>query len=258
MKIHYLMFQFASAFLCSCNSQTKSVLVSENIVIVNAGVGSRVRMAKDIAYLNSLEPGVLAIDFQFSEKRDVYGDSLLSASLNECKNLVMAVAIKDYSNEFEDYSELIGTLPEFRVNAKVGFVNLLFEKDEFQTLRRFTSYEEVNGEVIYQFGIQTAMAFDTLKTVTFLKSKPKMIDVAYKGDESVFHTVSFEDLIRKRIPPEEIRGKIVVLGFIGLPGSGFDEDKFFSPLNDRKSPYKPDMYGSVFHANIIAQVLRDP
>ncbi|SRR5258708_2360266 len=255
MKISCLFILLSS--LCSCSSQTKSNSVSDDIVIVNAGVGNRVRLAKDIAYINSLEPRVLAIDFQFSEQQSFYGDSLLIATLNQSKNLVMSVAIKDYPDESKGYSELIGTLPEFRTKAKVGFVNLLPEQDEFETLKRFSLYEEVSGKVIYPFGVQTAMTFDSLKTMSFLKGKPKMMDVDYKGDEKVFRTVSFQNLVERKISPEVIKDKIVMLGFIGLSSSSYVEDKFYSPLNDNMEPHKPDMYGVVYHANIVAQALAD-
>jgi len=243
--------------LCACSSQTINNRVSDTIVIVNAGVGSRVRMAKDIAYINSLEPKVLAIDFQFSERQSYYGDSLLIAALLQCKNLVISVVIKDYPDESKGYSELIGTLPEFREKAKLGFVNLLTENDQFQTLKRFSLYEEVAGKVIYPLGVQTAMAFDSLKTMSFLNGKPKIMNVVYKGDEKVFRTVSYENLVQRKVSPEEVKDKIIMLGFIGLEGhaGSYDEDKFFSPLNDKKKPYKPDMYGVVYHANIVAQVL---
>jgi CHASE2 domain-containing sensor protein len=58
--------------------------------------------------------------------------------------------------------------------------------------------------------------------------------------------------------PSELKGKIVLLGYMGVPGKTLpnDEDRFFTPLNPQLSGRShPDMYGVVVHANILRMAL---
>lgn len=252
MKISYLLIT-ALAF-ASCSPQTKdSNIVSEDIVIVNCGARNRLDISKMLDVISSLNPRVVALDINFRELRDPYQDSLLIVELGKCKNLVMSSIIDNYSGENDTtYSQLTGTLPEFLTNAKIGFTNAILENDELGTLKRFSCYENVNGLTMYHFAIRTAMTFDSLKVSRFLADKKRIIDVNYKGDETVFKTFSDDDILEKKVKRTDIEERIVLIGYLGPS----DEDKFFSPLNKEKQHFKPDMYGVVYLANVIVQILK--
>lgn len=251
MKIGYIL--LITLTFASCNFRTRdSKIVSDDVVIVNCGVRSRLGISKILDVISHLSPRVVAIDLNFREKRDNYQDSLLMLQLNECENLVMSSIIDNYWGEKDTtYSELTGTLPEFLTNAKVGFTNAILDNDEFLTLKRFSSYERVKGLTMYHFAVTTAMSFDSIKTIHYLKDKPRIIEVDYEGDENSFKTFSDDDVLGKEIDKKDFEDKIVLIGYLGP----HDEDKFFSPLNKKEQPHKPDMYGVVYLANVIVQIL---
>lgn len=243
-----LLFAFVLSFL-ACNSNKKI----EDIVIIDVSDFGREIIAREVFILDSLNPKVLAIDLQFSTRKETMVDSLLEYILSGCDNLIMVSVIDDnYSGEDLEYKNLTSSLPEFIKNAKTGFTNVILEDDEFETLKRFSTYEKVGGKIEYHFSVQTAMAFDSLKTMSFLKKHPKIVDVKYNSSER-FKIFSAADVLEKKITTKEIEGKIVLVGSF----SPFDYDVFFSPLNNKKKPYKPDMYGVVYLANVVAQILHE-
>jgi len=257
-KIFFICLLGVSAI--SCKSQVTRATDKYDIVIINIGKRFRVGIAKEISLINSFDPKVIALDIYFKDQENPYSDSLLISTLGSCKNLIMTSFIDQYSNgNGKSYNQLTGSLPKFLANSKIGFANNILENDQFQTLKRFSIYEDVDGEIIYHFALRAAMEYDSLRTMKFIQGKPRVIDVDYVGGEKMFKTFSDFDVFDGKVTKKDIEGKIVLFGYLG-PYDGYDEaideDRFFSPLNAKVEPYKSDMYGVVVHANIIAQVLR--
>lgn len=260
--------------LSFCSSKVKTEkIVTEKIVIINSGVKDKAKsLAKKIAIIDSLNPRVLALDFAIYATNDPYGDSLLIATLSRCKNLVMGVGIVNYTGRDTVYSEVLGTEPEFWTkNAKIGYTNVKVENDQFGTAKKISIYENVSGFRMYNLAVRTAMSYDSLKTMAYIKDKPRIIDIEYRGGDSNFRTIPYEDVFKKRLTRKDIEGKIVFIGYleafkgykerhdkdVSLKGykGHYDEDVSFTPLNNKIPPYKPDMHGVVVLANIVAQVL---
>jgi CHASE2 domain-containing sensor protein len=246
MKILRLIPLFFISIVLSCNSQH----AEQNIVVINTDTLDRAGIANLIGIINLFNPKVIAIDIQFVNSTESSKDWLLFHGLNKCKSLVMASMIGKYTGEETEYRGFVEeSEPQFLTNAKTGFVNSILERDGFETLKRFSTHEKVNGSIEYHFGVRTAMAFDSLKAIHFVESNPRVIDVDYRYGKRRFKSFSSSDVLSKRLSHEDIEGKIVMLGFLG-PG---DEDKFFTPLNTNSN--EPDMYGLEYLANIVAQVL---
>ncbi|MBX2966858.1 MAG: CHASE2 domain-containing protein [Cyclobacteriaceae bacterium] len=242
-------FFLIAASLVSCK---KSTIKSEGIVIVDVADFGREIIAKQIAIIDSLSPKVVAIDLQFSTRKDERTDSVFASVLSRCDNLVMVSVINhDYAGEDIEYEELIEPLPEFSMHAKTGFANAILEDDEFQTLKRFSIRERVAGKTEYHFAVRTAMCFDSLRTMSFIQSNPKIIDVEYRGNTEAFMVFSAADVLERKITSKDIEGKIVLIGSF----SPFDYDLFFTPISSKKKPHMPDMFGVVYLANIVAQIL---
>lgn len=232
----------------SCNSQ----IAERDIVLINVDTINRNGITREISIVNSLNPKVIAIDLQFSNDTEYDQDTRLIQALDKCKNLIMASVIENYTGDGVEYKRFTyGSLPDYRTNAKTGFINALPERDEFQTLKRFSIVEKVNGDYEYHFGVRTAMAYDSLKAMDFVKSNPRIIDIDYQGGRRKFKAFSAFEVLNKKVSRKDIEGKIVLMGYVGPS----DEDKFFSPLNKKTKPYKPDIYGLEYLANIVAQVL---
>jgi len=251
MKLKIALFSL-TLFCTSCYSRNNDKL----IVMINVESASRIEIAKAIKILDSFKPRVISIDLQFSLNTDYNSDSALVDVLWNTKNLVMASVIENSNGEYlgtdVEYAFTYGSLPEFiPFKSKTGFINILPEKDEFQTLKKFSVYEKVEGKTEYNFAIQTAMVFDDIKTIDFIRVNSKIVDVIYKDNSSKTVKISIYDLINNKIPKEYIANKIILLGYLGPA----NKDKYFTPMNRQNPPKSPDMYGLEYLVHIILQVI---
>jgi len=228
----------------SCHSQS----IENNIILINTGPYNKGTIAKLISKVNAFNPKVISLDIAFPYYDGSNDDINLSTTLDRCNNLVMATTIE--SDESGVYFALTSSGQFTPVNKKTGFVSAQVEKDQVEIPKQFMVWQkDFNEDIEYHFSIRTAMSFDSLKTMSFLKNNPQTVDVNYKNGKRKFKTFSASDVLNGKLTKKDIEGKIVMLGFLG-PG---DQDKFFTPFNI--NPNEPDMYGLEYLANIVAQVL---
>ncbi len=244
-------FSIALFVIFGCTQKTND----EDIIIINTEQlgGGTEDLAKGIFVLNSLAPKVFAIDLWYSDENKKVDDELINI-LKECKNLVIRSEIDGYADRLEEYPRFkLGTLPKFIPLAKTGFATLIEEDDAFFTVKKFSSWEKVNGKMEYEFGVQMAMLFDSIKAADFVKKHPKINDVNFHNGKK-FKTFEINDVINGRVKKEDIEGKIVLLGFFG---PGFT-DRFYSGAIKRgNGSFVPDMYSVEFHAHVALQVLSE-
>lgn len=235
-------------FLCisSCSSQKGQ----NAIVLVNIDTLSRSEIAQVIVKIDSLTPGVVGLDIMFNDRTRYEDDLKLISALYSCNNLVMGRLIKNYSTETNYHDQYVSLPPEFvPENARYGFINAILNDKEHSMLSRFSVKEMVKNRVEYHFSIRVAMTYDSLKTIDFINSHSRFVEVDFKAKNRDFKVFSSTEVLRNRVVADDIRGKIVLIGFLG-PG---DEDRFSTPLT--KDPTERDIYGLQFLAYIIAQVL---
>lgn len=168
----------------------------KDIVLVNVGNLDRAGIAKEISIINSLDPKVIAIDLQFSTSHFDERDVLLSKALESCENLVMPSLLENVGEKIMIFP---GGRSEFYPSGiKTGFINTVFEDDETHTLKKFMVWEEESytirskgkPRIEYHFAVQVAMAYDSLKTMKFIRSHGKLVDVDYLYGKRAFKTYS--------------------------------------------------------------------
>lgn len=245
MKTFRLLLFSIVAVIDSCHSQS----TESNIILINTGPYDKGRIAKLISIVDSLNPKVISLDIAFPEYNGSRDDLNLYHALENCKRLVMASTI--YPLYEDKVSIAMASVGEFSpLHAKTGFVSAKVDKDQILIPNQFiVQQEDFNGDIEYHFSVRTAMSFDSLKTIFFVKKNPKTADVNYKNRKRKFKIFSASEVLNGKLTRNDIEGKIVMLGFLG-PG---DQDKFYTPLNT--NPHEPDMYGLEYLANIVAQVL---
>jgi len=231
----------------TCFSQNEE----SNIVLINVENLDRAGIAKEISIINSLKPKVISIDLQFTGSHGENDLTLINV-LESCESLVMSSVIQSFGNN-DTLIHLGGGIEFFPNHSKKGFINTILENDDIQTLRCFQiqQYNNFGKRVEYHFSVRTAMSVDSIKAINFVKRNPKIISIDYKQGQRKFKTFNSAQVFNGKITRNDIEDKIILVGFLG-PG---DEDKFYTPLNKRIKPYKPDMYGLEVLANIVAQVL---
>ena len=235
-------------FLASCREASKA---EAEIVLITVDTLDREWVARELDAINAFEPKVVAIDLQFSEKMDPRKDVILLLALKYTQNLFMVSVIDDYGDGASGHYDrfTLGSLPAFLDNAQTGFANTIIEENELRTLNRFATHAHVAGNIEYQFGVRVAMAFDSLRAMRYIAQHPRIVEVDYHRGKRQFKVLSSADVLSGKISRKDIEGKIVMLGFLG-PGL---QDKFYTPLNTNSD--EPDMYGLVYLAHIVAQIL---
>lgn len=226
----------------SCHSQP----LEDNIVLINVGDYDKGRVAKLISKVSTLNPKVVSLDIAFPEYNGNNDDISLSKALEKCNNLIMATLIRPI-DETRVYFALASTAEFSPLFVRTGYVNAKVEENQIYIPNQFiVQQEDFNGDTEYHFSVRTAMSFDSLKTVSFIQSHDRLVDVDYKNGKRKFKTFSASEVLNGKLAKSDIEGKIVMMGFLG-PG---DTDKFYTSLSAR-----PEMYGVEYLANIVAQVL---
>lgn len=240
---------FALSF-CSCTAQT-----TDSIVLINVGHSDMREIAEQIDAINNLNPAVLAIDIAFTGYNGTKEDVHLANALKKTKKLILPSKIASHGQDYYG-KEMITVYPacDFAfepMHSTSGFVSAevsVSDADRIpgQFMLWQTTYEV---DTFYHFSLMTAMAFDSLAAMSFLRNHDRFVPVDYQHGGQKFPTFSAEDVLGGKVKQEQVEGKIVMIGFLG-PGN---EDKHFSPLTD--DPTRPDMYGLEYLAHIVAQIL---
>jgi CHASE2 domain-containing sensor protein len=241
-------------FLLSVISTNCTESSVEKITIVGIKNLDTDLLITEIRNICALNPKVLAVDVQFSELENNKLDTLLRAALESCHNVVLPSQLKNYHYEDLDYTDTLGSHPYFvSGNIRTGFVNVILEDDKYATLKKFSTREIMNGKVEYHFAVQAAMLYDSVKTVDFINRSPKIVEINYQTDQSIFKKIRASYALTNSIERSDIEGKIVLLGSF-WPMEGYSNDAFRSPLNPTPED-GADMWGVMYLANVVAQIL---
>jgi len=248
--------------------------VDSNIILVNIGSLNRGGIAKEIEIINSYEPKVLGIDSFFRTPKDEIQDSMLIESLGKVNNLVLATKIH-YNYKREVFDSVSYSHPIFTQNASTGFANIIEdmsgktykdmtdeEREEkentlIKSVREVPIKEVINGRNELFLAARIAELFAPEKAKRLLERGNQSEIVNYRRNIDKYITLDVKDIFEGSDKLELIRGKIVLMGFLGPDLKTLvNEDIFFTPMNPQfVGKTFPDMYGVVIHANVLSMIL---
>jgi CHASE2 domain-containing sensor protein len=261
--------------------------VDQNIVIVNIGNLSRRQIGEQIQIISKYGPKVIGIDGFFDcskglrdtincpQLRDTFGNLMLSNAIQEAGNVVLVTKVLQADTLLppDVYDSLRRSDSLFTTHAiREGYANLDTDaafQDDVKTCRLFNPKLDIKGKTHYAFAVEIAMAYDSMKTQTFLKRNNYAEVINYRGNvydifgstnyPQMFYTLDVEDIATENFVPEMIKDKIVIFGFLGeYLGDPSWDDKFYTPLNKKLAgKANPDMFGAVVHANIVSMILNE-
>ena len=224
------------------------------IVIINIGHADREGLAYIIEKAASMEPKVIGLDAFFDGPKEAFKDSLLRSVFKKTKNLVAVSRINVNSEEWKHHSEGSFRKDYFdSSHTMTGFANLTGE--EGGTIRHISPYEKIDDSIHYSFA---AMLVKQYSQAAFEKLKRRhdhneIINYTRRNDQ--YEIFGAERLLNDEVDESYIKGKIVLLGYIGADENDI-EDKFFTPMNQKFAGKSiPDMNGIVIHANMISMIL---
>jgi CHASE2 domain-containing sensor protein len=207
-----------------------------------------------LTILNKYHPKVIGVDLLFKDKKDEYGDSILSLALHENKNTVLPFSIN--TNGKDRKPSLIRINPFFGAFYS-GYIDLC--GDSASTVREFYPFRKFNNDRYISFDAKIIELYD-LNAFHYLKKRNRSKErINYTGNIKNFLYIDPMDVINHPEQLSIIKDKIVLLGFFNFPNSSKGcnfEDMHFTPLNPRISGHAfPDMNGITIHANIISMII---
>lgn len=244
-----------------------------NIVIINIGELDREGIAKQIEIINKCRPKVIGIDAFFYDLKpeNIRGDQLLAEAFLKTPNLVL-VSKLFYHDSLNIFDSLITSHSYFMKNVQTGSANLVTEGEEkFRTARVFSPFDSIvkpNGKGWIEpfFAVKVAELYRSGSS-SIVKSRGNELEtILFRGNiygvKAKFPVIDAYDILDSNFLPEFLTNKIVLMGYLGkelgYSENIWDEDKFFTPLNDKYvGKAVPDMYGLVVHANIVSMILNN-
>jgi CHASE2 domain-containing sensor protein len=232
-------------------AKDRNTIYKEHLVLVNLENRSRKEIALLLQQLQTGKPKTIAIDAVFAGQKDE-DDSLLQQSFQQNDNYVLS-----YVADFERPEKAIHSDSLFSKSTG-GYANIVGDDPEFSTIRYyypFTKNEEALTSAVLK-------KYDSAVYNKLKKRRDQKTEIHYFGDLSNFQFYDFDEVMDPAFITDQLKGKLVIVGFLGLPLKRntvrLDEDKLFTPLNPRLSGRSyPDMYGTVIHANILRMALED-
>ncbi len=228
-----------------------------NIVLVNIANLNRLGIARQIQEINKWDPAVIGVDAFFRSRKDPFQDSVLAYAFSEVDNLVLSTKMTLYSEKDGHFDSLETSNEMFIEGSLSGFTNFIEDGGNFRTIRKFTPMELVQGEPHYSFSavVTKYYDYDAYQDLLDRDRGPEIIN--YRRDRSKYFTIDALELFERKDDLSFIKGKIVLLGFMGPQLNILtNEDIFFTPMNERYvGKSYPDMYGVTVHANIISMLL---
>jgi adenylate cyclase len=244
------------------------------------GAWSRRHMAKALENLCQAGAEIIGMDLVlFAPGRNKGEDLELAKAISKCNNVVLAKFIS-----VDGRGEVV-PLPVFQ-EAMIGdgFINMFPDKDGILRRIPFLSIKPLKQGLLISpsFSLELARTYLNLDFVFDFSGKDHVrlgangqqqlrlpypdLRINFLGAEEPFRRISFADVVNNQVPPETVKGKIVLIG----SSLATDKDFFTTPLSGykgRASTYKekfgkvikedlgPKTVGVACHAHAIETIL---
>lgn len=249
----------------------RKVSLDSNICIINIGLLPREDLGRLIEKVSNFNPKVIGGDVFFDVNNDTLnplGTDTLRNKIKNVKNLVLASAYRGIDRNGNDSIETQS--PLIREFIKEGIVSFNVPKEDplYGTVRSFSPIISINGKKHLSFSFLLASYYDStllkyaneedmyIKWFGYANSDGDTYNgISYRG---VFQTYNWSDVFEDKIGYYEIKGKIILLGYLGetLKGPRIANELFYSPLNSKIIGRSlPDLYGTELHANAIKMII---
>jgi len=235
---------------------SREASVDTSIVLVNIGSSDRATLAALVRAVGAAQPRVIGIDAYFTAWAPDSGTAQLAAALRQQRHrLVTAEYVYEAA---AGPARLVGSAPALAPGRR-GYVNFVGNDSLDGTVREFSPFRRVQGRELRSWSAQI-LALASPPAFATLRARHRATEtIRYSGNLSRFVAFEGAAVASGAVPPEALRHKMVLLGFLGEPlgTRSYLEDLHFTPLNARQVGRSlPDMYGLVIQANILSMMLR--
>jgi len=232
-----------------------------NIVLVNIQNLTRAELAQQIEILNKHQPKVIAIDAFFRKEKGPAQDFPLAFAFSQVENLVLVSGLHGQNEETGCFDSVSFSNQMFNEHAVNGFANVdaANSGEGYRTVKGFLPEVCLNDSVYPNFSASIVKIFnpDAYNDLQTREYENEVIN--WRGHYDKFYALDHDDVLNEKYDLSFIKGKIVLMGYIGQSLGERDlVDIFYTPQNHRVAGRSyPDTYGVVVHANIISMILHE-
>jgi diguanylate cyclase (GGDEF)-like protein len=189
-------------------------------------------------------PKVIGFDIIMPEYSEyIQDDELLSISIKNSNKVILPVSLEPNKETLE--LEFVYPLDILQKNAKdIGNIHFFPDKDGIVRKSKIKTQIKNENNYIYIFSYVLAKNF-LLSNNQYLNDIPDTIYCNFQGNQDIFETYSFYDVISGKIDPKIFNNSIVIIG-------GLAEG-----LQDRISTPIGPMYGVIYHAQMTSNILNN-
>ncbi len=226
--------------------------INSEIVMVNIGHLDRGGIAAIMNSLQQANPAVIGVDVMFYNRKDTLQDLFLREELS--KSNVVATNILHAG---EDPPTVLNS-SDFFGDLNYGYANLVAEDSLNSTIRYIMPFFDEDGYWAESFSTRIIEMYDSSAFKDLANRGNKIETINYYGTYKQFVDYEGEQIIFGEFNPDDINGKIVLLGYMGnFVGDASDlEDFKYTPLNHEVLGKSiPDMHGLTIHANILTMYM---
>ncbi|HTJ52812.1 MAG TPA: CHASE2 domain-containing protein [Cyclobacteriaceae bacterium] len=213
--------------------------IDNNIVFFNIKNYSRKELGDYIRKIDSLEPRVIALDVQFDELKDAYGDSVLASAIANSGKIVMS--------SFIDQNSIVHKSDPYFTQNILGDGVLSGVIDDQNVMSKYVPiFENNDGQFV---------AFPTLITLYYKFGLKNVYNYMVNNQYEIKFTKNKDQFVildENSMQKKQVRGKIVFFGYLG-PNH---ENEYLTPL-DIVEGDDSKTYSAIITANIVLNLLKD-
>jgi CHASE2 domain-containing sensor protein len=210
------------------------------ITIIDIGRNNRIELGRQLRTIKKYSPKIIALDF-YLVPDSLDRDSVLVKELMEIENTVQIVGLHDLYKPYCIWDSLEVSDPKFKV-SNLGFANLTTEDSIL--VKELPMRQSFNSEHIYSFSYAVAENSFGVKN-KFKNTGDKAQKLKLNGLGRNFKLITRDELFSGKVNAEDLKDKIVIMGYIGEK-----EDYFY--LDKRKTKR---INGVEVHAAIIGEII---
>jgi CHASE2 domain-containing sensor protein len=235
---------------------SRAASVDTSLVLVNIGRANRAELAAMVETVGQAQPRVIALDAYFPARADS-GTALLKTAIDA--NRARLVTGEYLYQPNGRVTRFVQSAPGL-AGAHTGYLNFVGDDSLDTTIRYVRPFQQMNssGREYPSWSAAVVQLADPAAYAALRERGREEEVIRYRGDINRFVHFEGTEVLAGAVPAAALRGKIVILGFLGeqIGNKSSLEDLHFTPLNkEQLGRSKPDMYGPIIQANIVSMML---
>ena len=191
-----------------------------SITIVDIGKNNRIELGRQLRIINKYSPKLIVLDF-FLDNDSLSVDSILVKELAKSAPTVQATAVHNFDEQLNSWDSLEVSHSKFKVTYK-GYSNITVDDSIF--IPRLPMRQLFRDDTVLSLSYLAAKNTYGVKK-KYAESGTKDVPLLVERYRRRIKIIARESLSAGKFKEMDIRGKIVVMGYVGKLEDNFYLDK---------------------------------